>query len=156
MTRNFYNSFLHIWLYEMTFFNNNFFRNLFVNGFLNLNNSSLWFLAITMINTMNRFLDQNLNNFGHLHSLNNWFLDLYKLDFFLDNNMVNWSINDFEFRLFINFGDSLFNFEYFTNFFVNIFWYFFFNFDLSCFYFRSMIRNLDFSNNLLWYKHLFI
>lgn len=155
MARNLYNSLLHIWLDEMTLFNNYFFRNLFVNGFLNLNYCSLWFLAITMVNAINRFLDQNLNNFCNLDSLNNRFFDLYKLNFFLDNNMVNWSIDNFEFRFFINFGNSLFNFEYFTNFFVDIFWYFLFNFDLSCFYFRSMIRNLNFSNNLFWYKHLF-
>lgn len=62
---NLYYFLFYIWLDEMTFLNNNFFRNLFVNWLFNFYDNCLWFLTVTMFRIVYRFLNQNFCNFGN-------------------------------------------------------------------------------------------
>jgi hypothetical protein len=149
MTGHFYNSFFNIRLYEVAFLDNNLFRILLVNWFLYFDQNWLWLLTVTMLGVVDWFLHHDLCNFSHFMSFNNWLLNLNELNFSLHNYMMNWSLYDFKLRLFVHFWYSLFDFEYFVDFLIDIFGHFSLNFDFSSLYFICMVRYVKLSLNLL-------
>lgn len=148
MTGNFYNSFLYIRLHKVTLFNNYLLWILFIYWFLDFN-YYCFRLAITILWIVNWLFNHNFDNFCNFVPFNYRFLYLNKLYFFLNYNMMNWSLYNLKFWLFINFRNSLLYFEYFINLFIDILWNFLFNNDLSCLNLRCMIRNFYLSFNLL-------
>lgn len=149
MTGHFDNSFFNVRLYEVAFLDNNLFRILLINWFLYFDQNRLWLLAVTMLGVIDRFLHHDLCNFSHFMPFNDWLLNLNELNFSLHNYMMNWSLYDFELRLFVHLGYSLLYFEYFINLLINILGDFSLNFDFSSLYFVSMVRYVKLSLNLL-------
>lgn len=149
MAGHFDNSFFNVRLYEVAFLDNNLFRILLINWFLYFDQNRLWLLAVTMLGVIDRFLHHDLCNFSHFMPFNDWLLNLNELNFSLHNYMMNWSLYDFELRLFVHLGYSLLYFEYFINLLINILGDFSLNFDFSSLYFVSMVRYVKLSLNLL-------
>lgn len=149
MAGNFYNSFLYIRLHKMTLFDNYFLWILFVYWFFDFNHYCFRFLAIAMLWIINWFFNHNFCNFCNFMPLNYRLFDLNKLYFFLNHNMMNWSLHNFKFGLFVNFRNSLLYFENFVYLFIDILGNFFFNNHLSCLDLRCVIRNFYLSFNLL-------
>jgi hypothetical protein len=65
MTGNLYYFLLHIWLHEMAFLNDDFFWDFLINGFLDLYDHGLGFLAITVIRIVYGFLHEYFYNFSN-------------------------------------------------------------------------------------------
>lgn len=133
MTCNFDYSFLNIRLNKVASLHNNFLGILFINRFLNFNNNSFRFLAIAMLWIVNRLFDHNFCDFCNFMPLNYRFFNFHKFNLLLNNNMMDRSLNNFKFWLFIDFWNCLLDFKYFTYFFVDILWNFFLHDYLSCF-----------------------
>lgn len=105
MACNFNNSFLDISLDKVTFFNNYFFRDLYMDCLLLTVRDCIWFLTVTVLFNVNRFLYYYLNRHSHLRLLDHWLFHLNKLYLFLYNDMMDRFLNNFELSLLIDLRD---------------------------------------------------
>lgn len=149
MAGNLNDSFLDIRLHKVTLLDNYFLWILFIYWFFDFNHHCFRLLTIAMFWVINWFFNHNFCNFCNFMPFNYRLLNLNKLYFFLNHNMMNWSLHNFEFRLFVNFRNSLLYFENFIYLFIDILGHFPFNHNLSCLNLRCVIRNFYLSLDLL-------
>lgn len=136
-------SFFHIWLYKVTFLNDDLFSIFLVDGLFDFDQDWLWFLTVAMLGIVDRLFDHNFCNFGHFIPFDNRLLNFNELYLSLDDHMVDWPVYNLEFGLFIHFGHSLLNFEYFIYFFVNILGHLSLHFDFSGLYLVDGVGHIE-------------